>query len=166
MMQELYSTGDWIVHKFHGVGQIKGIEEKRIGKHKNTYYHIKTHNGILWLPVDKLNEEWLRSVASDVEMRQALAVLAGQPQQMNDNLNKRKSRIKEVDSNCAPTEIAELLRDLKALKKRKTTLSQFEEQALRHLTECFLAELSVSLDIDKEQARQIFNDLFQRVRQA
>lgn len=108
-----------------------------------------------------MNDEWLRPIASAADFRQALTVLKSEPEPMSDKLNSRKNRIKNLDTSDSPVEIAELLRDLWALKKVKKTLSQAEEEALRRLTTCFLAEWSQSLDISIEEAREEFDGMLQ-----
>jgi RNA polymerase-interacting CarD/CdnL/TRCF family regulator len=160
-----YILGDWVVHRQHGLGQIKSLEEKHIGTKTNTYCKIRTPNVIIWLPIEKMNEEWLRPLASPGDIEAALEVLQRPPKPMSDNLNNRKNRIRKVDSNDAPVEIARLLRDLWALKKAKKTLSQAEEEALRHFTGCFLAEWSVCLDGTMEDTKEEFEALLQIGRQ-
>jgi RNA polymerase-interacting CarD/CdnL/TRCF family regulator len=156
-----YIPGDWVVHRQHGLGQIKSLEEKHIGEKTNTYCKIRTPSVIIWLPIEKMNEKWLRPLASPGEIEAALEVLQQAPEPMSDNLNNRKNRIKKLDSNDEPVKIARLLRDLWALKKKKKTLSQAEEEALRHFTNCFLAEWSVCLDGTMEDTKEEFEALLQ-----
>ena len=163
--RQTFSPGAWVVHRHHGVGQIKSTETKRIGEQSNTYCKIKMFNSTIWLPVDKVNEDWLRPLATPADIQRALEILKSPPQPMSDNLNSRKSRIKEVDSNDAPAVIAELLRDLWALKKEKKTLSQAEEAALNHFTNCFLTEWSVSEKGTVEEVKQKFESLLRQGRE-
>lgn len=111
---------------------------------------------MIWLPIKKANGNWLRPVASPAKIKQAQDVLKSAPQPLPDNINSRKSRINEVNSNDKPEVIAELLRDLRALKKEKKTLAQTEEAALRHFTGCLVAEWAVSMDITIDEASQKF----------
>jgi RNA polymerase-interacting CarD/CdnL/TRCF family regulator len=160
-----YTTGDWVVHLQHGAGRIESLEKKGIGEKSKTYCKIKAHDITIWLPADKMNDEWLRPLASLQDIQRALEVLKKPPQPMSDNLNSRKGRIKKTDANDEPVVIAELLRDLWALKKEKKMLSQAEEAALRRFTGCFLAEWSVGLDVPIEEARQEFERLLQMGRE-
>lgn len=156
---QLYPAGAWVVHRDHGIGQVKTIEKKSIGGKENTYCRIKTFNSTIWLPITKMGDEWLRSVATLEEIEKALKILKKQPEPMAASLNSRKSRIQSVDSNDSPAIVAELLRDLWGFKRQKKNLSQAEEKALRHFTECFLAEWSVSAEITVEDAKKQFNGL-------
>ncbi len=155
----IYAPGDWVVHRHHGIGQIESLETKFINEQENSYYKIVMFNSTLWLPVEKVNDDWLRPIATQAEMKKALDILKSPPQPMSDNQNSRKSQIGKVESYDLPVIIAELLRDLWALKKEKKTLYKAEEDSLRHLTECFLAEWAVSLDVPVEGAKQRFEEL-------
>ena len=156
-----YAPGDWVVHRRHGPGQIESLEEKVVGETKSTYFKIRTHSVTVWLPAEKMNGEWLRPIASSADFRQASEVLSSPPQPMSDNLNNRKNRINNLGTNDAPIEVAELLRDLWALKKKKKTLSQGEEEALRRFTNSFVAEWSLSLELPIEVAKQQFEGMLQ-----
>jgi RNA polymerase-interacting CarD/CdnL/TRCF family regulator len=158
---ESYSPGDWVVHRRHGAGQIESLEEKTVGEAKSTYCKIRTHTITVWMPAEKMNDEWLRPIASPAEFRQALEALDSSPQPMPDTLNSRKKRIKDLDTSDPPIEIAELLRDMWALKKVKKMLSQAEEEALRRFTNCFLAEWSQSLKVPVDEAKQEFETMLQ-----
>ena len=98
-------------------------------------------------------------VADPSDIQSALHVLESAPIPMSDNLKTRQSRIKNVYASDKPVEIAELLRDLWALKHEKKTLSQIEEEALRRLTDCFVTEWSISMDQPSENVRQEFIEL-------
>jgi RNA polymerase-interacting CarD/CdnL/TRCF family regulator len=156
-----YAPGDWVVHKRHGAGQIESLEEIVVEDTSGVYCKIRTTNVTVWLPEEKMNDEWLRPIAAPADFRQAIEVLNSPPEPMADNLNSRKSRIKNLDTSDTPAEIAELLRDLWALKKEKKTLSQAEEEALRRFTSCFQAEWSISLEIPIEEAQEEFETMIQ-----
>jgi len=158
---ETYAPGDWVVHRRHGAGKIESLEEKAVGETKSTYCKIRTNTITVWLPAEKMNDEWLRPIAPSAEFRRALDTLSSPPQPMSDTLNSRKKRIKNVDTSASPVEIAELLRDLWALKKLKKTLSQAEEAALSRFTNCFLAEWSQSLRVPISEAKEEFNRAIQ-----
>lgn len=156
-----YDLGDWVVHRNHGIGKIESIERKRLGGQENVYCKIQTPDSMIWLPIKKANSNWLRPVAAPAKIKQAQEVLKSAPQPLPDNLNGRKSWINKVNSNDKPEVIAELLRDLRAFKKEKKTLAQAEEAALRHFTDCFVAEWAVSMDITMDEASQKFEKLIE-----
>jgi hypothetical protein len=69
---EQLKEGNWIVHKRYGIGQIQGVEEKEISGEPADYYRVETHNSIVWLPVDDLNKDAFRSLASPKSLKKRL----------------------------------------------------------------------------------------------
>lgn len=156
---QAYSPGDWIVHRHHGVGQIKGTEVLDIGGRKNKYYKIQTRDSMFWMPLKKLNADWIRPLASPAEIQQALEVLKQSPRAMDANPTERKNRINKVKPINSPVVIAEILRDLSAHNKEKKQVSQTDMDALRHFTDLFLSEWSVSLNLEMGVVNQQLSDM-------
>lgn len=152
-----YAQGDWIVHCFHGIGQIEAIEEKRIGGQEGIYFRIKMASSVLWMPVDQMDSEQIRPIVSKTQFQEAVEVLRQPPKGMDSNLNKRQARIKRVTANNLPKETARLIRDLRARRREKKGLNQGERQALRDLTKRFLQEWSLCVGLTMGQARRRLN---------
>ncbi len=159
---QVYSPGDWIVHRNHGVGQIEGTEVMHLGGRENTYYKIQTRASIFWIPLERLNADWLRPLASPAEMQQALEVLKHSPRAMDADPTERKSQINKIEPINSPVDIAEILRDLSAHNKEKKQVSQTDAEALRHFTDLFLAEWSVCMNLEMEVVSQQLHDLLAR----
>ncbi len=159
MSQEVgaFPKGTWIVHRLYGVSQVMGIETRRIGESENTYCKMQSDASTFWIPLDKLNEEWVRPVGPPSEVRAALKVLDSQPKGMDSNPNARRGALKNVSLHAAPEVTAELLRDLWAFKKEKKHLAQHEERILRLLTTCFIAEWSLCLELDIQDVEERFH---------
>ena len=156
---QAYAPGEWIVHRHHGVGQIKGIEERQIGGRNNTYCRIQTRDSTIWIPIKKLEGDWLRPIASLAEMQQALEVLRSTPGTMDADPTKRKIQINNVKPNHSPVIIAEILRDLSLHNTEKKQVSQTDGEALRHFTNLFLSEWSVCMNLKMEVVKQQLSDL-------
>jgi RNA polymerase-interacting CarD/CdnL/TRCF family regulator len=156
-----YKPGDWVVHRHHGIGQIESMQMMDISEQAKMYCKIETHGSTIWLPEEMMPSEWLRPIASPSDIQPALEILRSTPRPMSDNLKSRQSLVKNMNTNDEPVVIAELLRDLWALKKEKKSLSQIEEEALRRFTDCFLAEWSASMKVTIEGAKQEFEELLQ-----
>jgi len=157
--RQAYSTGDWIVHRNHGVAQIEGDEVLHIGGQKSRYFRIQARASTFWMPPEKMNADWLRPLASRIEFKQAIGVLRLAPRRMDADPVKRKSRIDSVKPNHAPAVIAEILRDLTARYKQKKQISQTDLKALRHFADLFLAEWAVCMNLDMNVVRQQLSDL-------
>ena len=78
-----FSKGEWIVHHYYGVGQVKGIEKKVLDGSKVAYYRVKTRNSQYWVPVEsednsRLRPLWIprRPCRHDVELDSPVRRLA------------------------------------------------------------------------------------------
>ncbi|KAA3664195.1 MAG: hypothetical protein DWQ04_07000 [Chloroflexi bacterium] len=151
-----FTEGDWIVHRQYGIGQIKKREEKTISGRCEEYYRVQTPDSVVWLPVNKLDQSWFRPIATPTDFHEAINILQKPPNQMDANFMNRKDRINRVQTENSIPAIAQLIRDLCGRRSHKS-LSDTEQRALRHLTERFIAEWSVSTNIDISMARNQFN---------
>ena len=152
-----FAQGDWLVHQYHGVGQIEDTERKRISDQEKTFFRVKMIDGLnttIWIPVDQMDNGQIRSLADKERFQEAVEVLDKQPSEMASNSNTRKARIKRVAVNNNPKDTACLIRDLRARQRSRRGINQSERQALRDLTSRFLQEWAVCKGIKIEQARQ------------
>jgi RNA polymerase-interacting CarD/CdnL/TRCF family regulator len=127
-LQATHSNGDWLVHQYYGVGQLKGKEIKNIGGEESFYFRLEMDNkSTIFIPEDKLNSEWFRPIASDNKLEEVKEILARPSKKMAQNFNIRKSRIKKVMTENSITGIARTVRDLSGRRKRRKTLSKTED---------------------------------------
>ena len=147
----MYSEGDWIVHSHYGIGQIKGIEEKSISGEETRYYRIKTTDSIFWMPVDQMDDDILRSLSTPEEIQQAVDALQEPPGEMSSNYKIRQNRIRQVQIRNTPQAIAQLIRDLRALKRDKGALNRTERSAFRALKQRLVEEWAIVTDAKTEK---------------
>jgi RNA polymerase-interacting CarD/CdnL/TRCF family regulator len=145
-----YSKGDWIVHAYYGIGKIKGIEVKCISGEESRYYKIQATDSTYWMPVDQIDSEALRPLATSEEMEQAIDVLQDPPKEMSSNQNTRKGRIKRVQLQNKPKSVARLVRDLQARQKEKGTLNQNERTAFSVLKQQLIEEWAIVSGLNSE----------------
>jgi CarD family transcriptional regulator len=158
---ERLKEGNWIVHQRHGIGQIQGIEQKAISGETVTYYRIETPNSLVWLPVEDLNKEAYRPLASTEQFEEAVAILQRPPRQMDTNFTSRQKRIRDVTAKNSIKAIARLVRDL-WYRQTGRTLSNTEHRALRRFMQRLAAEWSVYRDVDVDEAREHVYDILRR----
>jgi CarD family transcriptional regulator, regulator of rRNA transcription len=140
---DTYSSGDWIVHSYYGIGEIKGIEVKCISGEESRYYKIQATDSTYWMPVDQMDNETLRPLATSEEIQQAIEVLQNPPREMSANQNMRKSRIRRVQLENDPESVARLVRDLRARRREKGILNQNERSAFTVLKQQLIEEWSI-----------------------
>lgn len=147
-----YSKGDWIVHAYYGIGQIKGIEVQCISGEESRYYKIQGTDSTYWMPVDQMDSEALRPLATSKEMQWAIDVLHESPKEMSSNQNTRKGRIRRVQLQNKPESVARLVRDLQARQKDKGTLNQNERTAFSVLKQQLIEEWAIVSGLNSETA--------------
>lgn len=153
-----YSVGDWIVHNFYGVGQIKRIEKKPIHGEKVRTFRVRTKDSIYWVPVKKSDNPRIRRVVNKRNLRRAIRTLKSAPQKMKKNYKTRNKRIKEVFLNGSIQKMSKLLRDLLALRHEKK-LNNTEKDAVEKIRERFIREYAICYEIPQDEASVKFSEI-------
>lgn len=146
------TTGDWIVHSFCGVGQVRATESKSIGGKESTYYRIEMLDSTVWYPVGRLESENIRELSDKSEFQKAIDALKEEPEEMSANINTRKLHLSQVLAENIPVSTARLVRDLRARHESLGTLNQTESQAFRSLSDRLIQEWAVCMEISIEEA--------------
>ena len=149
VQQNTYSEGDWIVHAYYGVGQVKEREKKELDGKKQDFYRVKTFDGEYWLSVARTDVEYIRPITSEYQIKRALTMIRQTPEKLPENHTLRSKLISEVikDSSLYPK--ARMIRDLNG-KGQESKLNPSEENALLKMKKQFLDEWSVVKDVDRE----------------
>lgn len=146
----VYLEGDWIVHSQYGIGRIKGVEVKNISGEETRYHKIKTTDSIFWMPVDQMNNEMLRPLSTPEEIQQAIAALQKPPEEMSSNYKIRQLRIQKAQSRNTPRAIAQIIRDLRAYRRKMGVLNSTERSAFRSLKQQLVEEWAIVTDTKTE----------------
>lgn len=159
---EELEKGDWIVHKQHGVGQIKGVEKKEIAGNEKKYFRVKISSGVYWLPIKKIPDH-IRAVSSKYKLNKALRAIRKLPEDLPRNY---KTRNKEVDARAEGATLhakGELIRDLHARRYiADVNLTTIDERQLTALRKQFLREMIVILDVEMDKAEQKLDKALER----
>lgn len=160
-----YSTGDWIVHSHYGVGSIEGVEVKNVSGGESSYYRIKTSDSTFWIPVDQMDSELLRPLSTPEDIKKVIAALKKPAKEMSSNTKIRQNRIQSVRVSNTPSDIAILIRDLRARQRDKGILYSSERNAFRTLKQQLAQEWAIVTGVEAEEiSTQIDNLLDKRVK--
>lgn len=158
---ESFSKGQWIVHHYYGVGQIKGVEKKSLDGETVSYYKVKTRNSQYWIPVESEDSSRLRPLSSPAEIKKIINILQRRPKEMDPDHLQRKRLIREVLGSGSLADMARLVRDLTARQHAKK-LNPTEEDALDRFKEGLLREWAVCMKTDIDEAREMFQKCLQK----
>lgn len=151
--QNQWAVGKWIVHRQFGVGEIVCREEKQISGESAEYFRVKTHNTLIWLPVDDVGDDW-RPILSAVEFAEVIDTLQKPPKEMADHFQSRNGRINNARNTNDPMISARLIRDLRGRWHRQGTLRSIEKEALQQHTRSLVQEWALSYGLKVSTARQ------------
>lgn len=152
-----YQKGDWIVHAYYGVGQIKGVDKRAIDGVKKKYYRVETKNMTYWLPVENSDVEHIRPVASKNLFTRSLKIIRKKPHSMAQDYRVREREISEAFAACSLKSLAKLIRDLYG-RRARGKMSMREEDILEQAKTHFINEYAVAVDTDLENAQNILEN--------
>jgi len=141
-----YSVGDRIVHSQFGIGQLKGVDTKAISGEETSYYRFETADSTFWIPFNQMNSDKLRPMSTSEDIQQAIDALQKPPLEMSSNYKIRQIRIKEALVGNTPQAFAQIIRDLRALQRKKGILNESERNAYRIVRERLVAEWAIVMD--------------------
>lgn len=157
-----FTQGDWIVHRHHGIGQIKATRSSCISGEPTTYYELETADSTIWIPQEQLGDDMLRPIISRTEMKEVIAVFQRSPRKLESNFNLRKHTLHAIQREGVPLEMARLVRDLRARQQRRGSLSNTEQQVLRSVTRRLVNEWAICLGITPERVVEQISQLMQQ----
>lgn len=149
-LQHTYSTGDWIVHAYYGVGQVRGKDKKSLGGEKQSFFKVKTFNGVYWLPVKKADVDHIRPLASKGQISRALSLIRKAPKALPSDYKQRGKEILQAIRNVSLYAKARMIRDLHG-KKFTSKLNISDQDALEKMKMQFLNEWAVVKEEDREE---------------
>ena len=152
-----FSIGDWVVHRFHGVGKVSKVEKKELGGESSEFFRVEGDETIFWIPVENVDNDRIRPLVSKKELREAIKVLSKSPRQMQKDYRQRQNRIKRVKTEGSLLSICKMLRDLMG-RKREKGLNESEAHALRFFRELLLNEWAICVDKSLDDVLEQFQE--------
>jgi RNA polymerase-interacting CarD/CdnL/TRCF family regulator len=155
-LQQVYSKGDWIVHAYYGVGQVKGKDKKTLAGEKQSFFKVKTFNGVYWLPIKKADVDHIRPLASKYQLRRALSLIRKAPKELPNDYKQRGKAISQALKDVSLYAKARMIRDLNG-KKFTSKLNISDQEALEKMKKQFLNEWAVVKDQDHHELEEKLN---------
>lgn len=156
--EQAYVKSDWIVHNYHGVGQIKAVETKTIAGKKGKYFRVKTKDREFWIPVEDSQTSNIRPLVSHQELLKTLKIFSRPPEELEKDYRARQRQIDEFRSKGTLMAVCRLVRDLWARRMQKS-LNDSEERTLEFYQKILLEEWSLSAEVPLEDANRSLKHL-------
>lgn len=158
----VFKIGDNAVYPSHGVGVVRGIQEKNIGGKKKYFYVLQLiENGsTILIPTDKVKDVGLRAIISQREVDKIYTILRSKEMAVdNQTWNRRYREYMEKIKTGSVYEIAEVMRDLFRLKCEKD-LSFGERKMLDTAKNLLVKELSLARRVNEETVEVELKEIF------
>ncbi|MCL2356108.1 MAG: CarD family transcriptional regulator [Defluviitaleaceae bacterium] len=155
----MHQKGDRIVYPLYGAGVIEDVEIKEIEGEAQTYYvlNIPVGNLKIMISAAKAEAQKVRPIHSGDEIKAMLAQAAeiAMPDNWNQRYKENMERIKSGELSQVAVVFYNLL-----LRERERGLSTAEKKMMTTAKQIILSELILALDIEKEDADEIMENIF------
>ena len=155
----MFEIGDKVVHPTHGAGLVTGIRKEDLLDQYHRYYIIDlaVDHRTLMIPVSKAEEIGLRSVSQGATLSQAWRTLGASAETLSDDYKKRQERIQEKLKTGDTIKIAEVIRDLSAL-KREDHLTSFDTRLLDRAQQFLACEVALVEEMQVSEAERMISE--------
>ena len=153
--------GDWVVHAYHGIGQVMGYCSKIIGGEKRACLEIKTDNLTCWLPITDSGINHIRLVSTPSSFKEALITISGLPELLSEDFRVRTSYINEEIAKGSLISRAKIIRDINGRNVRKS-IEFNEKNTLQKLKLQFVEELMVVCNMNSQTAQTKLDKALQK----
>jgi len=134
-----FEIGDWVVHYYHGVGQVKDILAKGLGDNEKTFYKVTTDEIDYWIPVEDQDADHIEPIRTKEDFEKAIEVISSQPKPLVEHHKGRKKQIHKRWLDGDLISRAKLMRDLYGRSKLKK-INFNEKEMLEKVKKYFLKE--------------------------
>ena len=148
-----FQIGDTVIHSTYGLGEIVLIEEKNIRGSSTNCYVLRTHDLMIWIPINDLHQDSLRTPASPDEFVRLFDILTSPGEALPEDRVMRKDQLLEHLKDGQLASICHVVRDLTNFRRIKK-LNDQERSILGRATKSLLTEWIFSLGVSQIQAQQ------------
>jgi CarD family transcriptional regulator len=155
-----FQIGDKVIHCSFGLGEITAIEEKTINGHPTNCYVVKITDMTVWIPIDDLQQNSLRSPTPPEEFIKTLPILTSPNENLLEDRVLRKNQLTEQLKDGQLASICRVVRDL-TYYRRSSKLNDQEKSILERAVKSLLTEWTLSLGTPQNQAYQAMESMLQ-----
>jgi CarD family transcriptional regulator len=156
----MFDIGDKVVHPAHGAGWVKGIKKQDLLEQYHRYYVIDLaidQSRTLMIPVSNAEEIGLRSISQQTVLSQVWHTLCAAAKTLSGDYRKRQKRIQEKLKTGDVIRVAEVIRDLSAL-KREDHLTAYDTQLLERAQQFLSSEVALVEGVQVSEAERMISE--------
>ena|SRR5512143_2481265 len=146
-----FHVGDTVMHWNHGLGQITGLEERKVLGESQLYYAVKIQDIMVWVPADSLLPTRLRLPTPAQAFKKLLGILHGPAAELPVERHERRTQLRAQMAGGSPASMCHVIRDLTALEEKKS-LNDDDKSTLRRARAMLLGEWEYALQVPPAEA--------------
>jgi CarD family transcriptional regulator len=150
-----FQVGDKVVHPYHGAGMVVDIKEKKLLKQHGRYYVIDlvASDGIVMVPIDKVQRIGLRRVSGRRTISRAMATLASAPDMLSSDHRERQAHAQEKLNTGDLIKVTEVVRNL-AWRNHEGRLTMADNKLYQRAQTFLASELALARGIELQEAKE------------
>ncbi len=155
----MFDIGDKVVHPTHGAGRVTGIKKQDLLDQYHRYYVIDlaVDDRTLMIPVSNAEEIGLRSISQEAALSQVWHSLGAAAEPLPDDHKRRQEHIQEKLKTGDAIKVAEVIRDLSAL-KREDHLTSFDAKLLERAQQFLASEVALVEGVQVSKAERMISE--------
>lgn len=114
-----FHIGDIVIHSTYGMGEVVHIEEKVVHDSIANCYVVRTNDLTIWIPINDLHQNSLRTPTSPDEFVRLFSILTGPGEDLPEDRVLRKDQLLANMKNGKLASICHIVRDLTLWKQTK-----------------------------------------------
>jgi CarD family transcriptional regulator len=161
-LQKEFQKGDMAVYPAHGVGEIKGIENREISGYRKKFYimRILESDMTVMIPTENVKKAGLREIIPSRKVKEVWEILKDRDVEVETQTwNRRYREYIEKIKTGSIFEIAEVLRDLSLLSFNKE-LSFGERKMLETARKLLSKEIAIAMGMEEPKINERIDKIF------
>lgn len=148
-----FTKGSAVIYPQHGAGRIVDVVTRTVGDAERDYFVIDLELQELrvWVPVEEAEEIGVREPTPVDELDDLFALLADHEVRITSNFSRRMKNNQRRMNEGDVWQLAEVVRNL-AVRRDRNHLSPSEKTLYLHARNLLVAELALSMGIDRAAA--------------
>ena len=161
----MFKIGEKIIYPANGVGIIDDIKEMEISGTKEVFFIIRilADNSKIMIPKSKAEEVGIRSLITNEEFDQIVAILKSNTSQLelSTKWSKRQREYQELIKSGSIFDITRILKNLTELQSQKE-LSYSEKKILENVKKMLTSEMAHVKNIDQSEVEEMIDTLIEK----
>lgn len=155
-----FKPGDHVVHSVHGPATVVSVQMRDTPDGPVEYVKLQTDDMRIMIPTSELDEVGVREPIDAADAQEILELLGGKAKIDKTHSARRRRNAKRL-TDGDPEALAKVVRSLRALREeRDKALPMGDKAHLTDATDKLAHELSIALDISREEAAELVEGAF------